>query len=154
MNWELYVIAGLILATLSSLVMNYFNYVEIKKLQTKVCDNSHRVDYLDRRCIQDLYNTDSKYSFVKDKLFNLQDNLKYMYLNKKDIEAMWDIHNARINSYHEDFIKECVGLHRLLPLLPLADKFDIKRKLKYNKEHADDLKFDLKEIENELKELA
>ena len=154
MDWTMYIAIGLCVLTIGSLVMNYFNYVEIKNLRAKSLDNSNRIDYLDRRCIQDLNNTDAKHRMVRDQVIGIYDNLKYNYLDKKEIYAMWDIHNARVNSYYDEMTRQGTVLHRLEPIAVLADKFDIKRKLKYNKEYANDLKYDLKEIERELKELA
>lgn len=154
MNWELYVIAGLILATLSSLIMNYFNHEEIKNLRAKAFDNSNRIDYLDRRCIQDLNNTDARYRVVRDQVCGIYDNLKYKYLDKKETYAMWDIHNARVNSYYDEMTRQGTVLHRLEPVALLADKMDLKRRIKASKEYQADLESDLKETERELKGIA
>lgn len=154
MDWTFLSLVALGIFVISNSVLDYFTNKEINKLKSKVCDLTNQLDSLDRRCIQDLRLTDEKHNFIKNKVLGVEDNLKYMYLDKKDIYAMWDIHNARINGYFEDFTRECTHINRLLPLTPLADKFDLKRKLKYNKDYADDLKYDLKEVERELKELA
>lgn len=154
MDWTMYIAIGLCVLTIGSLVMNYFNYVEIKNLRAKAWDNSNQIDYLDRRCVQDLNNTDARHRMVRDQVMGIFDTLKYNYLDKKEIYAMWDIHNARITSYYDEMSRQGIVLRQLEPIAILADKFDIKRKLKYNKEYANDLKDDLKEIERELKELA
>ena len=154
MDWTFLSLVALGIFIVANSVMDYLTNKEINKLKLKVCDLTNQLDSLDRRCIHDLRLTDEKHNFIKNKVLGVEDNLKYMYLDKKDIYAMWDIHNARVNGYFEDMMRESSNINRLLPLLPLAEKFEIKRKLKHNKAYADDLKFDLKEVERELKELA
>ena len=154
MDWTFLALVALGIFVVANSVMDYLTNKEINKLKSKVCDLTNQLDSLDRRCIQDLRFTDEKHTFIKNKVLGVEDNLKYMYLDKKDIYAMWDIHNARVNSYFDELTRQGTVLHRLEPVAPLADKFDLKRKLKYNKDYADDLKYDLKEVERELKELA
>jgi len=154
MDWTMYIVIGLCVLTIGSLIMNYFNYVEINNLRSKALNNSNRIDYLDARSIQDCYKTDCSIRSLRNGITGIQDTLKYSYLNRNETYAMWDIHNARVNSYYDDFTREVANINRLLPLIPLADKFEIKRKLKCNKQHADELKYDLKEIDNELKGIA
>ena len=151
MDWTMYIAIGLCVLTFASLVMNYFNYVEIKNLRSKSLDNSNRIDYLDNRCIQDLNNTDARYRMVRDQVCGIYDNLKYKYLDKKEIYAMWDIHNARINSYYDEMTRQDIVLRRLEPVALLADKMDLKRRIKASKEYQADLESDLKETERELK---
>lgn len=154
MDWTMYIAIGLCVLTVGSLVMNYFNFVEIKNLQAKSLDNSNRIDYLDRRCIQDLSNTDAKHRMVRDQVCGIFDTLKYKYLDKKEIYAMWDIHNARVNSYYDEMTRQGTVLHRLEPVALLADKMDLKRRIKASKEYQADLESDLKETERELKGIA
>lgn len=154
MDWIMYIGIGLCVLTIGSLIMNYFNYVEINNLWSKALHNSNRIDSLDAQSTQDRYKVDRSIRPLCNSITDIQDTLKYSYLNKKETYAMWDIHNARVNSYYDDLTREVANTNRLLPLIPLADKFEIKRKLKYNKQHADELKYDLKEIDNELKGYA
>jgi hypothetical protein len=154
MDWTMYIAIGLCVLTIGSLVMNYFNYVEINNLRAKACDNSNQIDYLDRRCIQDLNNTDARHRMIRDQVCGIYDTLKHKYLDKKEIYAMWDIHNARVNSYYDEMTRQGTVLRRLEPVALLADKIDLKRRIKASKEYQADLESDLKETERELKGIA
>ncbi len=154
MDWTMYIAIGLCVLTIVSLVMNYFNYVDIKNLRAKSWDNSNKIDYLDNRCIQDLCNTNVRFNSMRDKVFGICDTLKYSYLDKKEIYAMWDIHNTRVNSYYDEITRQGTVLHRLEPVALLADKMDLKRRIKASKEYQADLESDLKETARELKDFT
>lgn len=158
MDW---IIIGLVVLIIGSLIMNYFNYVEINNLRQAIRYNTNELDGINKRLRDNEYNNRGTMQIVNSKLNGFEDNLKYNYFPSKVVTEMWDVHNARLNSYFESLIRnqeELISyrnvLHRLEPIAILADKFDIKRKLKYSSEHTNDLKADLKEIERELKDLA
>ena len=158
MDW---IIIGLVVLIIGSLIMNYFNYVEINNLRQAIRYNTNELDGINKRLRDNEYNNRGTMQIVNSKLNGFEDNLKYNYFPSKVVTEMWDVHNARLNSYFESLIRnqeELISyrnvLHRLEPIAILADKFDIKRKLKYSSEHTNDLKSDLKEIERELKDLA
>lgn len=154
MDWTFLAIVALGIFVISNSILDYFTNKELKEIRSKLLDINNKVDSLDRRCIQDLNLTDQKYNFIKDKVLGIEDNLKYEYLKSDAVYCMYDMQSTRFFAL-EDSVKGYYNiLSRLEPLAPLADKFDIKRKLKYNKAYADDLKYDLKEVERELKELA
>lgn len=130
MDW---IIIGLVVLIIGSLIMNYFNYIEIRNLRKFNEYQTSCIDTINKR---------------------LRDNEYNNYENGRTV-------NARLNSYfenltrnHEELISYRNVLRRLEPIAILADKFDIKRKLKYSSEHTNDLKADLKEIERELKDLT
>jgi hypothetical protein len=158
MDW---IIIGLVVLIIGSLLMNYFNYVEIRNLRKFNEYQTSCIDTINKRLRDNEYTIrDNEYT-IHGKLASISDNLKYNYFTGKVVTEMWDVHNARLNSYfenltrnHEELISYRNVLRRLEPIAILADKFDIKRKLKYSSEHTNDLKSDLKEIERELKDLA
>lgn len=158
MEW---IIIGLVVLIAGSLIMNYFNHVEIKNLRQAIRYNTNELDGINKRLRDNEENVVYNQRFLCKQLDGLKDTIKYNYFPSKVVTEMWDVQNARLNSYFEDLTrnhKELISyrnvLRRLEPIAILADKFDIKRKLKYSSEHTNDLKADLKEIENELKDLA
>lgn len=158
MDW---IIIGLVVLIIGSLIMNYFNYVEIRHLRKFTEYQTTCIDAVNKRLRDNEENVVCNQRFLCNQLDGLKDNIKYNYFPSKVVTEMWDVHNARLNSYwenltrnHEELTSYRNVLHRLEPIAILADKFDIKRKLKYSTEHTNDLKADLKEIERELKDLA
>ena len=119
MDW---IIIGLVVLIIGSLIMNYFNYLEIRNLRKFNEYQTTCIDTINKR--------------LRDNEYNNYENLRTITRN------------------HEELISYRNVLRRLEPIAILADKFDIKRKLKYSSEHTNDLKADLKEIERELKDLA
>lgn len=151
MDWIVYIVIGL---TVTALIMNYLNYVEIRNLRQNIQYHANDLDGLNKRLRDNEYNDRETMRVVHSKLNGLADNLKYNHPTNKDVNTMYDICNARLNAYFDDFTRECNNIQRLIPLLPLADKFYIKKQLKRNAVHNKDLKDDLKEIERELKDLT
>lgn len=154
MDWTFLSLVVLGIFIVANSVMDYFTNKEINNLKSKICNLTNQLDSLERRCIQDLNNTDAKYRMVRDQVCGINDNLKYKYLDKKEIYAMWDIHNARINSYYDEMTRQGAVLRRLEPVALLADKMDLKRRIKASKAYQADLESDLKETERELKGIA
>ena len=154
MDWTFLAIVALGIFVISNSILDYFTNKELKEIQSKLLDLNNRIDYLDRRCIQDLNLTDQKYNSIKNKVTGIEDNLKYEYLPNKTAYCMYDMHNARLISLNDSLEGYRSILARLEPLAPLADKFDVKRRMLYNKDYMADLKEELKEIEDELKGIA
>jgi chromosome segregation ATPase len=161
MEWTMYIVIGLCVLTIALLVMNYFNQVEIYNLRQVTQHNTNNLDGVNNRLRDNEYNNrDIKY-YINSRLSSVEHTLKHNYSNNTQINEMLDIHNARINSYHEDLTRnheELISyrnvLRRLEPLAPLADKFDLKKRIKATKEYQADLVSDLKETERELKGIA
>jgi hypothetical protein len=154
MDWTMYIAIGLCVLIVGSLVVNYLNFVTMEKLRSTILDHSNKLDALERNNRQNLDYTDHKVRRLLNDMDGLKDHVKYMYFTKKETNTLWDIHNERLNLQFNEWCRLDTLVNRLVPLAPLADKFDIKRKMKFNKEYDTDLKSDLKEIERELKDLT
>ena len=161
MEWIIYIAIGLCVLTLGSLIMNYFNHVEINNLRQAIRYNTNELDGFNKRLRDNEYSNRGTMQIVNSKLNGFADTLKCNYFTQKEIHTMWDIHNAKVNSYfddltrnHQELISYRNVLRRLEPLAPLADKFDLKMKIKASKEYQADLVYDLKETERELKRIA
>lgn len=155
MDWTIIIIiASFTIFVLSSLALDYFNYKQTKIITQKLLDVSNRVDYLERQFTKELFHTDGLIRNLQTNLDGVKDNLKYEYLPNKTAYCMYDMHNARLISLNDSLEGYRNILARLEPLAPLADKFDVKRRMLHNKDYMADLKEELKEIEDELKGIA
>ena len=155
MDWTIIIIiASFTIFVLSSLALDYFNYKQTKIITQKLLDVSNRVDYLERQFTKELFHTDGLIRNLQTNLDGVKDNLKYEYLPNKTAYCMYDMHNARLISLNDSLEGYRNILARLEPLAPLADKFDVKRRMLNNKDYMADLKEELKEIEDELKGIA
>lgn len=146
----------LILSTfvIANTIVDYFNYKQQIKLTQELLYLTNKVDSIERKAQQNLDNTNDRIHQLKFNIDCVKDTIKYDYMPNKTAYCMYDMHNARLISLNDSLEGYRNILARLEPLAPLADKFDVKQRMRYNKEHMDDLKEELKEIELELKGIA
>jgi hypothetical protein len=146
----------LILSTfvIANTIVDYFNYKQQIKLTQELLYLNNKVDSIERKAQQDLDNTCVRIRQLNSNLDGVKDTIKYDYMPNKTAYCMYDMHNARLISLNDSLEGYRNILARLEPLAPLADKFDVKRRMLYNKEYMADLKEELKEIEDELKGIA
>jgi len=154
MDWTIYITIAFGGLIVGSLIVTYLDFVTMQKLRSTILDHSNKLDALERDNRQNLDYTDHKVRRLLNDMDGLKDHVKYMYFTKKEINTLWDIHTERLNLQFNQLTRLNTNVDRLVPLAPLADKFDIKRKMRFNKEYDTDLKSDLKEIERELKDLT
>lgn len=139
---------------IANCIVDYFNYKQAIKLTEELLYLNNKVDSIERKAQQDLDNTCARIRQLNSNLDGVKDTIKYDYMPNKTAYCMYDMHNARLISLNDSLEGYRNILARLEPLAPLADKFDVKRRMLYNKEHMTDLKKELKEIEDELKGIA
>lgn len=139
---------------IANCIVDYFNYKQTIKLTEELLYLNNKVDSIERKAQQDLDNTCARIRQLNSNLDGVKDTVKYDYMPNKTAYCMYDMHNARLISLNDSLEGYRNILARLEPLAPLADKFDVKRRMLYNKEHMTDLKKELKEIEDELKGIA
>ena len=154
MDWTIYITIAFGGLIVGSLIVTYLDLVTMAKLRSTILDHSNKLDALERDNRQNLDYTDHKVRCLLNDMDGLKYHVKYMYFTKKEINTLWDIHTERLNLQFNQLTRLNTNVDRLVPLAPLADKFDIKRKMRFNKEYDTDLKSDLKEIERELKDLT
>lgn len=139
---------------IANTIVDYFNYKQQIKLTQELLYLNNKVDSIERKAQQDLDNTCARIRQLNSNLDGVKDTIKYDYMPNKTAYCMYDMQSTRFFAL-EDSVKGYYNiLSRLEPLAPLADKFDVKRRMLYNKEHMADLKEELKEIEDELKGIA
>lgn len=134
--------------------VDYFNYKQQIKLTQELLYLNNKVDSIERKAQQDLDNTCARIRQLNSNLDGVKDTIKYDYMPNKTAYCMYDMHNARIISLNDSLESYRNIVARLEPLATLAEKFDVKRRMLYNKKYMADLKEELKEIEDELKGIA
>ena len=146
----------LILSTfvIANTIVDYFNYKQQIKLTQELLYLTNKVDSIERKAQQDLDNTCARIRQLNSNLDGVKDTIKYDYMPNKTAYCMYDMHNARIISLNDSLESYRNIVARLEPLATLAEKFDVKQRMHYNKKHMNDLKEELKEIELELKGIA
>lgn len=137
-----------------SVVQEYFRNKEMNKLVQDYLSIRNQLDSLERRVSNEYDNTNARIRSIHSHLDGVKDTVKYDYMPNKTAYCMYDMHNARLISLNDSLEGYRSILARLEPLAPLADKFDVKRRMLYNKDYMADLKEELKEIEDELKGIA
>lgn len=137
-----------------SLIQEYFRKKEMNKLVEDFLSIRNQLDALERRVSIEYDNTNGRLRHFQSHLDGVKDTLKYDYMTTKTAYCMYDMHNLRLISLTDSLEGYRSILARLEPLAPLADKFDVKRRMLYNKDYMADLKEELKEIEDELKGIA
>lgn len=139
---------------IANTIVDYFNYKQQIKLTQELLYLNNKVDSIERKAQQDLDNTCARIRQLNSNLDGVKDTIKYDYMPNKTAYCMYDMHNARLISLNDSLEGYRNILARLEPLAPLADKFDVKRRMLHNKDYMADLKEELKEIEDELKGIA
>ena len=137
-----------------SLIQEYFRKKDTNKLVEDFLSIRNQLDALERRVSFEYNNTDVRLGYFQSQLDGVRDTLKYDYMSNKTAYSMYDMQNVRFISLTDSLEGYRSILARLEPLAPLADKFDVKRRMLYNKDYMADLKEELKEIEDELKGIA
>lgn len=139
---------------IANTIVDYFNYKQQIKLTQELLYLNNKVDSIERKAQQDLDNTCARIRQLNSNLDGVKDTIKYDYMPNKTAYCMYDMHNARIISLNDSLESYRNIVARLEPLATLAEKFDVKRRMLYNKKYMADLKEELKEIEDELKGIA